>query len=438
MFLLLTLLSYVCVSFAIDNGLGDLPPMGWNSWNLAGCHINETFFRATVDALAQKGFAKAGYTYINLDDCWMDTKRDANGDLQWGPNFPTGSTLGDYIHSKGFKFGMYLSAGPKTCSLRDPNNRSATGWGSYGNEGRDAMWIAKQGADYLKYDAVCGGDYNAPPLNTSFDVMNWERVVVTKMGTALNATGRPIWYQYGSPYTWNRHGAGYGNVQWITNNASGGGVNSFRSGFDMADNFGNVGEEINGVVTFNRNIHNNCDGTCPWADADCLEIGNNLTKINIVQSQTYFSWYAIANAPLIMSTRIDTLDPRIISIFQNPEVIQVNQDYAGSKGQPVMSPLSKSGYVWAKPLSSEATAAKLGYASQGAAALVFSRGCASPTNCQSNATVFFADLGFDATTTASVYDIVQHKDLGDFVGSYTAEFTQADESALVKITPKQV
>jgi len=46
---------------ALDNGLGELPPMGWNSWNLAGCAINETFFRATVDSLAEKGFSKAGY-----------------------------------------------------------------------------------------------------------------------------------------------------------------------------------------------------------------------------------------------------------------------------------------------------------------------------------------------------------------------------------------
>lgn len=46
---------------ALDNGLGSLPPMGWNSWNLAGCGINETFFRATVDALAAGGFREAGY-----------------------------------------------------------------------------------------------------------------------------------------------------------------------------------------------------------------------------------------------------------------------------------------------------------------------------------------------------------------------------------------
>ena len=41
------------------------------------------------------------------------------------------------------------------------------------------------------------------------------------MGVALNKTGRPIWYQYGNPYTWDRHGRGYANtLQFITKNAS--------------------------------------------------------------------------------------------------------------------------------------------------------------------------------------------------------------------------
>ena len=74
--------------------------------------INETFFRTTVESLAAKGFLQKGYEYINLDDCWMDTKRDANGDLQWGPNFPTGNTLGEFVHSKGFKFGVRNNTSP--------------------------------------------------------------------------------------------------------------------------------------------------------------------------------------------------------------------------------------------------------------------------------------------------------------------------------------
>jgi hypothetical protein len=86
---------------------------------------------------------------------------------------------------------------------------------------------------------------------------------------------------------------------------------------------------------------NKCDGACPWADADCLEIGNNLTSIDLTQSASYFSWYAIANAPLIMSTPVDTMEPAVLNILQSPEVIAVNQDYAGKKGQPVSSPLSR-------------------------------------------------------------------------------------------------
>jgi len=101
----------------------------------------------------------------------------------------------------------------------------------------------------------------------------------------------------------------------------------------MGDNWGLVSEQINGVKSYNAKIQeNNCDGgVCPWPDADCLEIGNNLTMINYVQAQSYFSWYAIANAPLIMSTRIDTLDPKLQQIMQEPEVIAIQQDYAGER-----------------------------------------------------------------------------------------------------------
>ena len=28
-------------------------------------------------------------------------------------------------------------------------------------------------------------------------------------------------------------------------------------------------------------------GQCPWPDADCFEIGNNISKINAIQSQSY-------------------------------------------------------------------------------------------------------------------------------------------------------
>ncbi|OEL25006.1 Alpha-galactosidase 1 [Dichanthelium oligosanthes] len=59
----------------LDNGLGLTPQMGWNSWNHFQCDINETLVRSTAYALVATGLAKAGYTYVNLDDCWADNQR---------------------------------------------------------------------------------------------------------------------------------------------------------------------------------------------------------------------------------------------------------------------------------------------------------------------------------------------------------------------------
>jgi hypothetical protein len=52
-----------------------------------------------------------------------------------------------------------------------------------------------------------------------------------------------------------------------------------------------------------------------------------------------------ANAPLLMSTRLDTMAPAVKKILQNKGVIAINQDYAGRVGAPVQSPLSHAGTV---------------------------------------------------------------------------------------------
>jgi alpha-galactosidase len=57
--------------FALDNGVGLTPPMGWNSWNHFGCKINENLIKETADILVSTGLAAKGYKYVNLDDCWQ-------------------------------------------------------------------------------------------------------------------------------------------------------------------------------------------------------------------------------------------------------------------------------------------------------------------------------------------------------------------------------
>lgn len=60
--------------------------------------------------MATNGMQELGYEYINMDDCWSATERDANGNLQPDPDrFPNGlKVVADYLHSMGFKMGIYI------------------------------------------------------------------------------------------------------------------------------------------------------------------------------------------------------------------------------------------------------------------------------------------------------------------------------------------
>ena len=90
------------------NGLDLVPPMGWSNWENSGCNVNETYIRASAQALIDKGLYAAGYDIVEVDDCWAELERNASGHMV--PNatrFPSGmASLGDFLHAKGMRFGM--------------------------------------------------------------------------------------------------------------------------------------------------------------------------------------------------------------------------------------------------------------------------------------------------------------------------------------------
>ena len=69
--------------------------------------------KSVATAMVAQGLDKLGYIYVNLDDCWSDTERDANGNLQPAPlQFPSGmAALADFIHGLGLKLGLYTCIG---------------------------------------------------------------------------------------------------------------------------------------------------------------------------------------------------------------------------------------------------------------------------------------------------------------------------------------
>ena len=71
--------------------LGVIPPMGWNSWNTFTWDINEELLRDVADRMSEDGYLKAGYEYVVIDDCWSLKERDINGNLVADPDkFPSG------------------------------------------------------------------------------------------------------------------------------------------------------------------------------------------------------------------------------------------------------------------------------------------------------------------------------------------------------------
>jgi len=128
-----------------EPSISPTPPMGFNDWARFMCNINESLFVETADAMVEKGLLAAGYNRVNMDDCWPSHERAPNGSLQWNETlFPNGLIwLGQYLHSKGFHFGIYEDAGNETCGGYP---------GTRGHEAQDARTFESWGVDYLKLD----------------------------------------------------------------------------------------------------------------------------------------------------------------------------------------------------------------------------------------------------------------------------------------------
>lgn len=128
---------------AINNGVGLTPAMGYNTWNDFRCSgITADHVKQVADKFVELKLTSFGYEYVNIDDCWC-TARDSQGNLVPDPSaFPDGmKAVGDYIHSKGLKFGIYTDRGTKTCDGRPA---------AQGYETQDAKTFASWGVDYLK------------------------------------------------------------------------------------------------------------------------------------------------------------------------------------------------------------------------------------------------------------------------------------------------
>jgi alpha-galactosidase len=305
--------------------LAATPPMGWNSWNHFANRVTDADVRSAADTLVSTGMRDAGYVYVNVDDTWQG-KRDAQGVLHPNERFPDMKALGDYIHSRGLKFGIYSSPGSKTCGGYP---------GSLDHETQDAKMYASWGIDFLKYD-LCGFQDNMRKLqaehpNDPNAVNNLMIAAYRKMGDALKATGRPILYslcQYGLDQPW-KWGPGLGANMWRTTD-------------DIDDSYGRMI-----AIGFSQAGLSKYAGPGHWNDPDMLEIGNG--KMSADEYKTHMSLWVILAAPLLAGNDLSKMTGADKSLLMNKDAIAIDQDSLGRQGDR----LYESGDldVWTKPLS---------------------------------------------------------------------------------------
>ncbi|MBU3895658.1 ricin-type beta-trefoil lectin domain protein [Serratia rubidaea] len=313
---------------ALENGVARTPAMGWNSWNKFGCNISEGIVKGMADVLAAKnGLADAGYRYLIVDDCWMASNRDAQGQLYGDPErFPSGmKALADYVHSKGLKFGLYESPTQGTCQRRP---------GSYGHEAVDAATFANWGVDYLKHDWCQTSKKQSPLMWKDFPNKSEKeiaQILFTRMRDALAATKRPIGYSLSACCSALDFPSWAGNV-----------ANLWRTSTDINDSWSSV------IFNFNKTTpFQSAAGTGKWNDPDMLEVGNG--GMTTTEYYAHFGLWAMLAAPLIAGNDLRSMDRVTSAILSNHDIISVDQDVLGVPADVVSSTVT--GVILSRPLA---------------------------------------------------------------------------------------
>ncbi len=311
--------------------LAATPPMGWNGWNHFGPGISSQVVRETADAFISSGIKDAGYEYLVIDDLWHGG-RDEKGRLYPCPKrFPEGmKALGDYVHSRGLKFGIYSDAGPRTCAGQ-PASQDC--------EEIDAQTFADWGVDYLKYD-WCNAEHSRANAEYRYG----------KMAAALRATGRDIIF---SMCEWGHH------RPWLWGAKIG--AHLWRTGTDICDCWNDptgMKHEIESIGFERQRGLEGFAGPGHWNDPDFLVVGLNGKGrqspgqgCTDIEYRTQFGLWCLLAAPLMIGNDVRTLDAATREILLNREAIALDQDPLGQQGYFVGCDFPPSTEIWKKPLS---------------------------------------------------------------------------------------
>jgi len=339
-------------TIVVGEQLALTPPMGWNHWYTHYDHVRDSTIREAAKVMVDSGMADYGYSYVSIDDCWMNKpgaedleisgpSRDSQGRIIPNKRFPDMKGLTGYIHSLGLKAGTYTSPGPLTC---------AKFVGAYRYEEQDARQIAEWGFDLLKYD-WCSYTRVAPNKELAELKKPYEL-----MGSLLKKQNRDIQLnlcQYGMGDVW-KWGGEVGGHSWRTTGDLGLEKDSRLPGFYS-------------IGLKNAKLWEYA-GPGKWNDPDYILIGwvgnardhrapPRSSTLTPDEQYSYMSMWALMASPLFYSGMMSKLDDFTLNVLCNGEVIDVNQDALGRQARIVRQTGDE--LVLAKPMEDGSVAVGL-------------------------------------------------------------------------------
>ncbi|MEV8531475.1 ricin-type beta-trefoil lectin domain protein [Streptomyces sp. NPDC051211] len=310
-----------------DTPLALTPPMGWNNWAHYMCDIDEQKVIANADALVSRGLAAKGYDTVTVDDCWMTRSRDAEGNLVVDPvKFPRGMAwLGEYLHARGLKFGIYQDAGYLTCE-RYPGSGVPNGGGA-DHFAQDARLFASWKVDYVKMD---GCNMWVPPGKTKEQAY---RDAYNSVARALRASGRAMVHSASAPAYFQQGEWGgpdwHKVLGWVRETGQ-----LWREGRDIkvynptAPNTARWSSVL-GNYGYNRWLGRYASPG-NWNDPDFLIAG--APGLTDEESRSQVALWAMMAAPFILSSDVAAISEAGLAALTNDALITLDQDPLGRQG----------------------------------------------------------------------------------------------------------
>ena len=332
------------------------PPLGWNSWDCYGPTVVESEVKANADYMS-KYLKKAGWEYIVIDIRWFVDNDKAHGYNEKDPayvmdgygrfmpspvRFPSSANgkgfkpIGDYIHSKGLKFGIHIMRGiPKEAVRKNTpvlgtkvkaadiyNTDLLCPWlkdmytVDYKKEGAQEYYnslfnlYASWGLDFIKVD-----DLSVPYHQNEIEMIR----------KAIDQTGRKIVLSTSPGET------PILNAEHVKTHA-----NMWRIVGDFWDSWPQLKEHFE---VCNRWAPYIGDGHFP--DADMLPLGrigiraergdNRMCALTKDEQITMMSLFAIFRSPLMFGGNLPDNDAFTLSLLNNKAVLEVNQHSANNR-----------------------------------------------------------------------------------------------------------